>query len=300
MKASIASLQGVLLAVALVPASALILAEPAFQPPVLLAHPFDDVPMLDGNLNDAAWRAPRLLTVNARGVTPQTKGLVSEVGLRAGFTESHIYLTVTWPDDRPDSSGHQTWVWDPARNRYVEGDDREDMLGVAFEHTGPLVANMLAGMDGSWDVWQWMAYRTNPQGFAMDRMHIFSSKPRSRDSQQYTADHGGPTWITRPEDAGQRVVVERPAPPAFVGERVPRFMPGVPDHSAADVRAKGAWTNAKWTVEFSRRLDTGHPDDAVLNPSRTYRMAVSLHNRASGMDRASGVVVLRFGRRTKP
>ncbi len=29
-----------------------------------------------------------------------------------------------------------------------------------------------------------------------------------------------------------------------------------------DIGAKGAWDNSMWTVEFSRKLDTGHTDDA--------------------------------------
>ncbi len=40
-----------------------------------------------------------------------------------------------------------------------------------------------------------------------------------------------------------------------------RYVPGNPSGSAADVRAKGVWTDGRWTLEIGRRLvttDKGH------------------------------------------
>jgi hypothetical protein len=295
-------MRALLVSAAFVASAAIVAGQAAsILPPVLFASPFEQPPDLDGVVNDSAWRASRLLTVTAGGVTPETRAFSSQIALRAGYTNSHIYLAVTWTDDTRDDQGHRTWIWDGSQGRYVEGPDREDMLGVAFEHTGPLVANMLAGFESSWDVWHWMAFRTNPQGYAADRMHHFTNARPTGRSEKYTADDGSNTWIARPDDAGSPVVVERPAPATFAGEQVPRYVAGPPEGSAADVRAKGAWADCKWTVEFSRRLDTGHADDTRLSPTRAYRMAVSVHNRTSGMDRASGVIVLRFrGRTTRP
>lgn len=45
------------------------------------------------------------------------------------------------------------------------------MFAVAFEHTGSFVPDRLAGIEATWDLWHWKAFRTNPQGYAMDKTH---------------------------------------------------------------------------------------------------------------------------------
>ena len=291
-------------AIAIVASAAVLAGQTAsYLPPVLLASPVRLAPVLDGRLEDAAWSASRPITMTARGVTQAARGSSCSVVVRAAYDDAHIYLAATWGDETRNDQGHRSWQWDAFQGAYVEGQDREDMLGVAFEHTGALVANMLAGVDANWDVWHWMAFRTNPQGYAMDRMHLLmTAEPggRSRANRYQTPD-GRDTWISRPEDAGDSLTVDRPAPATFAGDRVARFTPGRPTGSAADVRAKGEWADSNWTVEFSRKLDTGHDDDTRLSPTRNYRMALSVHDRTSGMDKSTGVMVLRFrGRVTKP
>ena len=291
-------------AIAIVSSAAVLAGQTAsYLPPVLLASPVRLAPVLDGRLEDAAWSTSRPVTVTARGVTAATRGSSSRVTVHAAYDDANIYLAATWSDATRDDQGHRSWQWDASQGAYVQGSDREDMLGVAFEHTGALVANMLAGFDASWDVWHWMAFRTNPQGYAMDRMHLLMTADpagRSRAARYQTPD-GRDTWISRPEDEGDSVSVERQAPLTFAGDRVPRFEAGRPAGSAADVRAKGEWADSNWTVEFSRRLDTQHTDDTRLSPGRSYRMALSVHDRTSGMDKSTGVMVLRFrGRVTKP
>ena len=41
-----------------------------------------------------------------------------------------------------------------------------------------------------------------------------------------------------------------------------------PTGSLADVRGMGVHDGATWSLEMSRTFDTGHPDDAVIDPSR--------------------------------
>lgn len=273
-------------------------------PSVLFASPVRRAPVLDGRLDDPAWVSSRSVTVAARGVMPATRGSSAQLTVRAAYDDENFYLAANWSDDTRDDQGHRSWRWDASRNVYVEGPDREDMLAVAFEHTGALVANTLAGLEASWDLWHWMAFRTNPQGYAMDRMHVLTtveSAGVNRGAARYLTADGRDTWVSRPEDAGDSVSFEQAAPLAFAGDSVPRFKPGRPSGSAADVRAKGEWRDRNWTVEFARRLDTRHDDDTRLNPSRGYRMAMSVHDRRSGMDKSTPVIVLRFrGRATQP
>lgn len=251
-------------------------------------------PQLDGRGDDAAWRDAKPVTATAKGVMPKTQGTSAEVGLRAAYSDTHLYLLVTWDDATQDDSGHRTWKWDADKKAYVEDADREDMLGVAFEHAGDFIPDMLAGVEATWDVWHWKAFRTNPQGHAMDKTHRYTKTQPVGRANKHTARDGTDTWIARPEDRGDSVEKSQPAPTEFKGDRVLRYLGGTPTGSAADVQAKGSWAAGRWTVEFARKLDTGHADDTPLKPSGTYKMAVSVHDRTGDMDKATDGIVLGF------
>jgi hypothetical protein len=214
--------------------------------------------------------------------------------LRAVRSATHLYILAQWEDATQDDTAHKPWVWDRSKNAYVEGPEREDMFAIAFEHRGEFTADMLSPVEGSWDVWQWKATRTNPQGYAMDRLHVYSKTQPQGKAKEHKARDGTSIWISRAEDAGKTVEGKVAAPKEFKGERVSQYVNSTPDGSASDVRAKGRWTDGKWTVEFSRALATGHDDDTRFDASRSYRMAVSTHDRTGDMDRASGTVLLTF------
>lgn len=254
-------------------------------------------PALDGKGTDAAWKSAKETMVVAKGVFPANAGKSTEVTIRSAHTETHMYVLVRWRDETRDDQAHKPFVWEPGKNAYVEGPEREDMLALAFEHTGPFTADMLSPEEAIWDVWHWKATRTNPQGFAMDRTHRYTREQWEGKGKSHPARNGQPIWIARPEDAGDTVEKKQPAPTRREGERVPQYLPGIPTGSAADVRAKGAWSEAWWTLELERKLDPGHPDDTPFDPKRTYRMAVSTHDRTGDMDKASGVIELAFEKR---
>jgi len=153
---------------------------------------------------------------------------------------------------------------------------------------------MLSPVDASWDIWQWKAVRTNPQGFAMDRMHIYSkSKPEGK-AKEHKARDGTSIWISRPEDKGKTVEGKVPMPTEFKGKHIAQYINNIPEGSAADVRAAGTWNNGKWTLEFVRALTTGNDDDVQLDLSKIYQIAISTHDRTGDMDRASDAICLKF------
>lgn len=250
-------------------------------------------PEVDGVGTDAAWRgAPALTLPSLRRMKPE-EGAPPSITLRAVHTDTHLYVLATWPDPAADQS-HKSWTWNAAKGAYEEGSDREDMFALAFEHTGPFTADMLTGADAVWDVWHWKASRTNPQGYAMDKTHRYStSKPEGK-AKEYTSRDGKPIWISRPEDAGDTVERKRPAPTTNEGTRVPQYEAGTPSGSAADVRAKGVWAAGTWTLEFARALDTGHPDDTAFRTVRPYRGAASAFDRTGDMDRSTDAFDLVF------
>jgi hypothetical protein len=262
--------------------------------PKLIAAKVPAAPSLDGKSNEAAWQSAKPVEVVARGVMPKTRGTSSTANLRAAYTDTHIYLFVQWTDATKSEAGHKTWLWDSDKKAYVEDSDREDALSIAFEHTGPFTADMLSGEEAVWDVWHWKAFRTNPQGYAMDRSHhYFTSQPTVK-ANKHTAKGGTDVWIARPEDNGDTVEKKQAPPTENKGARVPQYLHGTPSGSAADVQAKGAWAEGKWTLELARKLKTGNPDDTAFDTSRAYKMAIGVHNDTGDMDKASPVVELSF------
>jgi hypothetical protein len=268
--------------------------KPGRDPLRLRCRAVEHAPVVDGSGADESWKDAPALDVTVARPLPPDAGASGSVTLRAVRTATHVYLLAEWADATQDDAAHKPWVWSADKGAYVEGPEREDMFSVAFEHTGRFVADMLSGQEGVWDVWQWKATRTNPQGYAMDRTHRYTrEKPEGKAKEH--KDHGGlPIWIARPEDAGE-TVEKKQAAPAFKGEeRVPQYLAGSPTGSAADVKAKGAWKDGRWTLEFERRLDTGHADDRAFDGKRSCAMAVGTHDRTGEMDKASEAIELFF------
>lgn len=267
----------------------------AADPAKLVALKVTQPPALDGRADDAAWKSAKPVELVAQGVMPKTRDTSSKVTVRAACTDTHLYMLVEWTDETKSDVGHKTFAWDATKNAYAEDKDREDMLSVAFEHAGPFTGDMLSPEEAVWDIWHWKAFRTNPQGFAMDKTHRYFKQQPQIKANKHPAKDGSDIWIARPEDAGDTVEKKQAAPTSQQGDRVPQYLPGKPTGSAADVQAKGAWADGKWTLEFARKLNTGNPDDTAFDPARTYKMGVGVHNDTGDMDKATPVLELSFG-----
>ncbi len=259
----------------------------------LVATKIASSPNLDGVADDAAWRTAQPLKLDVRRVMPPNKGVKTEASIRAAYTSTHVYFLLSWKDPTADVS-HKTWTWNAATGAYEEGKDREDMAALAFELNGPFTADMLSPVEATWDVWHWKAFRTNPQGHAMDKTHRYFRQQPDTKANKHKANDGTDIWIARPEDSGNSVEKKQDASAKNEGERVPQYLPGTPSGSAADIRAKGKWADGWWTLEFARKLDTGAPDDTAFSPDRCYRMAVATFDRTGDMDKASELIILRF------
>lgn len=265
------------------------------DPANLVALKITQPPALDGRADDTAWKNVKPVELIAKGVMPKTRDTSSAVTIRAAYTDTHLYMLVEWTDATKSDAGHKTFAWDAAKNAYVENKDREDMLSLGFEHTGPFTGNMLSPDEAVWDIWHWKAFRTNPQGLAMDRTHRYFKQPPPIKANKHFAKDGSDLWIARPEDDGETVEKKQAAPTSQQGNLVPQYLPGKPTGSAADVQAKGAWADCKWTLEFARKLNTGNPDDTAFDAARAYKMSVSVHNDTGDMDKATPVLDLSFG-----
>jgi hypothetical protein len=246
-------------------------------------------PALDGDGSDACWAQAKPLTLTLKkALEPDPRG--HRLELRAVVVEDTLFLLAQWDDETADER-HKPWVWNREKNKYEAGPQIEDAFSIGFPLEGEFNPNMLAALKAKWDVWHWKAARTNPKGWAMDRTHAYSTE-EFKGAIPFPTSSGN-VYIARPEDEGRSVCVKAKAPAEFKGEAVPSFDIQEPDGSAADVRAKGAWKDKRWTLELSRKLKTGHADDRPFEPGEKIPFAVACFDKSEHEEHtASDTLVL--------
>ncbi len=263
----------------------------AAEPDAVLPIPeVEQAPAVDGAAGDPAWaRAPEL-RVPLRGAAGEV-----EVRVRGVWVEDRIFLLVRWEDPTRDAL-YRPWVWDPAEGTYRQNDQADDGLAVALYPSDVKDPCMLTGRDLEADLWIWRAFWSEISGLASDaRLQI--SRVRMPRSNPYPArDGSGQVWIREALDTGASgwsffIPVE------FQGSVVPSYKPSRAAGSRADVRARGRWEEGRWTVELSRRLDTGHDDDRVLRPGERVPVALGVYDRGErGQHSTSGLIYIRLDR----
>ena len=225
-------------------------------------------PTIDGQV-DEVWAA-------APVVTTLDKTSQREIQLKSVHTEDEIFFLASYPDGAP-SETHKSWVWDSSEQIYKQGPDREDALVLEWSMVGNDVN--LSTYDHPQphraDVWFWKAARTNPAGFADDKMHILG-KTKNKESQEVPTADGTTLYLQRLGDEGLSCYEETMLY-EYKGDVVSQFALREPQGSRADVHAKGAWADGRWTIELGRKLDTGRPDDLTLRSGETYLLGVSCY-----------------------
>ncbi|RMG86583.1 MAG: hypothetical protein D6708_14090, partial [Candidatus Dadabacteria bacterium] len=243
------------------------------------------LPEADGNPGDEAWgRVPE--------ATVPLLGTEKELRVRAAHDGRDIVVLVRWNDPTRDAL-YRPWVWDPSRNAYRQNEQADDGLAFAIYANGEIADPcMLQGLDLQADMWIWRAFWSELTGYASDgRLQI--SRTRMPRSNPYPArDGSGQLWIREEPDVGAYpwsffVPVE------FQGAVVASYKPSRAAGSRADVRARAAWVDGVWTVEFKRRLDTGNEDDVALKPGLVYSTAFAVYDRAE-KDRHATTGVVRL------
>jgi hypothetical protein len=271
-------------------AAATLAASPAFSAPqTLTAHAIDHPISLDGQIDD--WQGVAGTVVSLSGA-----GGADRVELRAAIRGDRIYLVAIW-DDPSESDLHKPYRWDEASHTYKKGDDMEDRFALSMRMSGDFTANKLDGSEFTADVWHWKAHRSNPAGLAHDKWWRVSRTPFDK-SRAFETPGGETVHLARPSDAGDQLykvvryhVRQRETMPLYEINRGARG-------SIADVNAAGVWRDGRWYLELSRRLDTGHDDDAVIPANGTMPFAIALFDGVSnnlvdgGMHSVSELLVL--------
>lgn len=232
----------------------------------LRAARVDTLPAIDGHADDAAWAA-------AESIVVQDAVAEIDIALKAVHDGTQIAFLVRYPDASEDRE-HKTMIWDTALGRYKTGPKREDVFVFKW-NMDPILVDLTLSSETPYqaDIWYWKAHRTDHAGYADDKTQLYVNDPLPH-AKRLISGNGNLFYLVRSGDAGEaayKALVHLD----YIGEEVPRFELRTPQGSRADIKAKGQWENGFWTIEFSRRLKTGHPDDVALDPRRSYRFGVS-------------------------
>lgn len=243
--------------------------------PTLKVGSMASAPTLDGKADE--WGGVDAVTVHVTAANPGDPKAYQgdvDVQLKAAINGDMIYVLAQWPDSTKDDT-HKMLVWNKEKDAYEEGSDREDRFVLKFDMGGDFTACMLSGKEYKADVWHWKAYRSQAAGLAHDKMHIFSFEKLPKAKQHPTRD-GKEIWIARPSDEGDSLYKSQ-KPIDNIGEKVPRYIPNENvTGSVADVKSQAVWSDGMWTLEMSRKLDTGHDDDVKFEKGKTYKAGAAV------------------------
>lgn len=248
--------------------SSLVLTGTAFAAKDLVAVKVGEEPVIDGRADESFWAKAGAVTTH-----DQVAGI--DITLKAAHDGKTIFFLASFPDPT-ENRQHRTLMWDRNMKAYVNGPEREDVFVVKWSMVNyPTTLTLHENIPYQADIWFWKAMRTDPAGFADDKMHLYKSD-KMKNAAMLTSDQGNVFYLTRPGDGGDAAYTTI----LYTGrteDKVPKYGPQQPSGSRADIRAKGLWQDKTWTIEFARALDTGHNDDVRFTPDKRYPFAVSRH-----------------------
>jgi hypothetical protein len=239
----------------------------AFAEQNIISTKVETPPVIDGDINEQIWE-----TVKPTPIKDQASGTM--ILLRSVYSGDTVYFSVLFPDS-VENLLHKPWLWNKDKKAYETGAHREDTFVFKWNMMDKKV-NLSNFSDDSYkaDVWYWKANRTNPAGYADDKYQELSDSPAKK-SSELESSTGKKRFLSRHSDKGKPAYTEL-KPTTFTDTLVDRYPQSMPEGSRADVIAKGQWIDGNWTIEFERKLDTGHGDDVQFDLSKEYLFGVSI------------------------
>jgi len=242
---------------------------PAQSAQSLLVTKVNEAPDINGDGNDKVWESAET------SIIKDTRSEV-DVTLKAVYSKDMIFFLVRYPDPIEDRL-HKPWVWDMEIEAYQLGPQREDTFAFKWNMgSKELDISNFSDEDYTADVWYWKANRTDPAGYSDDKLHVLSSEAGKKATTMISKT-GKTRYLMRLGDSGTPAQKKRILT-SYQGDVLPQYESIKPDGSRADVRAIGKWENGYWTIEFARKLNTGHSDDLQFEPqdNRKYQFGISI------------------------
>jgi hypothetical protein len=263
-------------------------------PPVWESSYTKKPPIIDGK-TDEIWKKAKPLTVTVREAMGGDNPM--PVVLRALHTDDTFYVMAEWPD-KTISDMRDPYIWNAVKKDYERPSRPDDQFAIEFPMTGEFDIRMLTLVhEYTADVWHWKAGRGNPVGWVDDKLHIISQKP-DYGGIEYSMGGHGKIYITRIPDQGESSYYLKSKPTSFEGKIVDSFEDRQPSGSLADVQGKGLHDGKMWTLEMSRKFNTGHHDDAVIDSTKDNICAIAVLNDELYWEHSiSSVITLRFIRK---
>jgi hypothetical protein len=231
----------------------------------------NSAPQVDGITDD--WQKIQTTAIPLNG-----KLAIKEVLVKAGVFGDSIYFLWQWQDSTKDTQ-HKPYMWDNKSGKYVAGPQMEDRFSVNFAMEGSFTFDWFSGQTFKADMWHWKAARSNPNGLAQDKMTIITKEP-SKKAFKINAKNNSTIYLLRPSDKGDKLystkryaVKEKDQMPKYI-------LASDPKGSIADVKAKGVWSDNTWSLEESRKLNTGNADDVLFKVGSTVASAIAVFNRS--------------------
>lgn len=226
-----------------------------------------EAPVLDGAGTDAAWK-------QARPYTIRDQRLDVDITMQSVHTDDMVYFLVSFADNT-ENTLQKPWVWNKEMELYTIGPQREDTFMFRWNMEDHEV-DLSNYSDDTFtaDIWYWKSNRSNPIGYADDKYHTLSEKEEKK-SRQMRSRRDKKRYLLRLSDEGTSTY-KRIIEVDYRGDVIPQYELVEPSGSRADVRAMGKWHNSMWSIEFGRRLDTGHDDDVRFTTGKKYLFGVSI------------------------
>jgi hypothetical protein len=236
-------------------------------------------PSVDGDLSEwgrEGWTAIPVKPAMDKDADNFTGEITVE--MKTAVSGDMFYLAAKWPDDNEDLE-YKNWVW--KGKKYKRDKKLDDMFAVRFYMSGDYDESMITEKTYTVDVWLWSAGRSNSAGRARDMWHHVTTKV-TEDAAEYKTESGKIVYIKKHKDEGtpsfDNNKIDRKS---NQGKKVPSFaLNSDASGSVTDVQAKGVWKDGYWHLEMSRKLDTGHSDDAAFVPGNSLLGAIAVFNKA--------------------
>lgn len=148
------------------------------------------------------------------------------------------------------------------------------------------------------DMWMWRGARGGPIGYADDN-YVLEYRLGDEGTGAFLTQNQ-PEWMYDQAIVGFNAIPEAkfeelgeflelpalirdvnavpfdPAASFNVGDLLPRRVLREPSGSVADILANSKWENGRWVLEMRRSLNTGNPDDKMLETGRVYDIGLAI------------------------
>ncbi len=226
-----------------------------------------------------------------------------EVELRSFYTDSHLFLQLSWPDPTPDQTIRQ-WQYDGTS--WQAGKGLEDGFGILWATKSQFPqfscarachlddfgvqsarfhaqSRMKLSTEQRLDLWNWKAERTGKFGFADDRYLDSEGMHGDLPGELFRENSAAKLQNSEalPFVEGDRplyAAAGKPIPSGFIpaGTVAPGYLTELPNGDRADVSAAGRYADGRWTVVLRRQLKTGSENDVEFVPGEEVGFGLSI------------------------